>query len=133
MIATLEFRVAASGHFEIHASAIPIPRFIESSFPFSRNPHGQGWPRERPQGYAGFFFALIPRLLAFFCERGIVGGMSESDRNALSRNLAEIDQLIAENEEVLFTLDDDAWTQAEKSLGRLLELRQDLEWELMAQ
>ncbi len=59
--------------------------------------------------------------------------MSESDRNALASKLAEIDQLIAENEEVLFTLDDDAWTQADKSLGKLLELRRDLEWELMAQ
>jgi hypothetical protein len=100
------------------------------SFPFSRNPHGQGWPRERPQGYAGFFFA--PSLLEFFFKRGIVGGMSESDRNELASQLAEIDQLIAENEEVLFSLDDDAWTQAEKSLVKLLELRRHLEWELMA-
>jgi hypothetical protein len=59
--------------------------------------------------------------------------MSESDRNALAGKLAEIDQLIAENEEVLFSLDDDAWTQAEKSLGKLLAVRQELEWELMAQ
>jgi hypothetical protein len=59
--------------------------------------------------------------------------MSESDRNALARKLAEIDQLIAENEEVLFSLNDDAWTLAEKLLEKLLELRRDLEWELMAQ
>jgi hypothetical protein len=39
--------------------------------------------------------------LAFFCKHAIVGGMSESDRNALASKLAEIDQLIAENEEVL--------------------------------
>jgi len=59
MIATLEFRVAPPNMFEIHVPTAPIPRFIESSFPFSRNPHGQGWPRERPQGYAGFFFAPL--------------------------------------------------------------------------
>jgi hypothetical protein len=59
--------------------------------------------------------------------------MGESDRNALASKLAEIDQLIAENEEVLFVLDDDAWTQAERSLEELLELRLELEWELMAQ
>ena len=59
--------------------------------------------------------------------------MSESDRNALATKLADIDQLIAENEELLFVLDDDAWTQAEKLLEELLELRRDLEWELMAQ
>ncbi len=131
MIATLEFWVVAIGHFEIHVPTIPIPRFIESSF-LSLDPPRPGWPRERPQGYAGFFFALMPRLLAFFCERGIVGGMSESDRNALASKLAEIDQLIAENEELLFMLDDNAWTQADQSLGELLELRRDLEWELMA-
>jgi hypothetical protein len=95
--------------------------------------HGQGWPRECPQGHAGFFYALIPSRLAFFFGRGIVCSMSESDRNALASKLAEIDQLIATNEEVLFSLDDNAWTQAEKSLGKLLELRQELEWELMAQ
>jgi hypothetical protein len=61
------------------------------------------------------------------------GGMSESDRTALARNLAKIDQLIAENEEFNFSLDDDAWTQAEKSLEKLLELRRDVEWELMAE
>ena len=59
--------------------------------------------------------------------------MSESDRNALASKLAEIDQVIAENEEVIFTLDDDTWRQAEKSLEKLLELRRDLEWELMAE
>ena len=133
MIATGEYQAAPPNVFEIPSKTIPIPRYIESSFPFSRNPHGHGWPIERPQGSAGFFFALMPRPLAFFCERGIVGGMSESDRNALASKLTEIDQLIAEKEEVLFTLDDDAWTLAEKSLGKLLELRQDLEWELMAQ
>jgi hypothetical protein len=63
----------------------------------------------------------------------MVGGMSESDRNALASKLAEIDQVIAENEEVIFSLDDGAWTQAEQSLEKLLELRRDLEWELMAQ
>jgi hypothetical protein len=62
-----------------------------------------------------------------------MAAMSESDRSDLARNLAEIDQLIAENEEFIFALDDDAWRQAEKSLEKLLELRRDLEWELMAQ
>jgi hypothetical protein len=103
------------------------------AFPFSRNPHGRDSRENARPKTAGFFFALILSLLAFFCERGIVSDMSESDRNALASKLAEIDQWIAEKEEVLFSLDDDAWTQAEKSLGKLLELRQDLEWELMAQ
>jgi hypothetical protein len=62
-----------------------------------------------------------------------MGGMSEADRDAVARRLAETDQLIAENEELIFALDDDAWKQAEKSLEILLQLRRELEWELMAQ
>ncbi len=85
-----------------------------------------------PNRLATGFARLPANLLAFFYERGIVGGMSESDRNALANKLAEIDQLIAENEEVLFVLDDDACTQAEKLLEELLELRRQLEWELMS-
>jgi hypothetical protein len=68
-----------------------------------------------------------------FFMRGRMGGMNESERNALSRKLAGLDQRIAENEEFIFALDDDAWAQAEKSLGKLLELRRQVEWELMAQ
>ena len=47
--------------------------------------------------------------------------MDEPDRIAVARRLAEIDQLIAENEELIFALDDDAWKQAEKSLEILLQ------------
>jgi hypothetical protein len=62
-----------------------------------------------------------------------MAGMNESERNALSRKLAEIDQRIAENEELIFALDDDVWEQAEKSLGNLRAMRQDVEWELMTE
>jgi hypothetical protein len=62
--------------------------------------------------------------------RDRMGGMTESDRNILSRKLAELDQVIAESEELIFALDDDAWTQAEKSLEKLLVLRCEVEWEL---
>jgi hypothetical protein len=65
--------------------------------------------------------------------RGRMAGMVESERNTLSRKLAELDQCIAENEELIFALDDDAWVQAEKSLGKLMELRRQVEWELMAE
>ena len=60
-----------------------------------------------------------------------MAGMNESERNELSRKLAELDQRNTENEEFIFALDDDVWAQAEKSLGKLLELRRQVEWELM--
>jgi hypothetical protein len=133
MIATLEFRVAPPNVFEIHTPTVPITRFIESYVSFLSKPLRPGMAERTPAGIRGLLFFPRPRLLAFFCERGIVDGMSESDRNALASKLAEIDQLIAENEEVLFSLNDDAWALAEKLLEKLLELRQGLEWELMAQ
>jgi hypothetical protein len=71
--------------------------------------------------------------VAGFFMRGRIGGMNASERNALSRKLSVLDQRIAENEELIFALDDDAWTQAEKSLETLRELRRQVEWELMAE
>jgi hypothetical protein len=62
---------------------------------------------------------------------GRMGGMSESERDALAGRLAEIDQVIAEKEEVILALDDDAWRKAERSLAILLDLRRDLEWQLL--
>ncbi len=129
----LGIRVAPPEHFLKSILRLSDTTTYREFVSFLSKPPRPGWPRERPQGFAGFFFALTQRPLAFFCERGIVCGMSESDRNTLASKLAEIDQLIAEKEEVIFLLDNGAWTLAEKSLEKLLELRRDLEWELMAQ